>query len=117
MPQGALSPLQPRFNAALSPPSGTSSDKQGNFRVVYFLLYLTVRFALSVSSRSVSVTFTFAFVVMPFIDHSNSSVPFNLYVPWTVCPRMRIVAVPSLLNSAAIFVGAFSTSHLPRMRL
>jgi Phage integrase family len=44
-------------------------------------VYLIVRFVLSVSSRSVSVTstFTFAFVLMPFIDHSNSSVPFNLY--------------------------------------
>ena len=34
----------------------------------YFLLYLIVRFMLSVSSKSVAVTFTFAFVLMPFIE-------------------------------------------------
>ena len=65
-------------------------NKQDNFRMVYFLLYLIVRFALSVSSRSVAVTFTFAFVLMPFIDHSNSSVPFNLYL---LClPQIRSAA-------------------------
>jgi hypothetical protein len=44
----------------------------------YFLLYLMVRLELSVSSSSDAVTFTLAFVLIPFMNHSNSSSPFIL---------------------------------------
>ncbi len=52
--------------------------QKANARMIHFLLYLMVRFASSVTSSSVAVTFSLPLVVIPLIVHSNSFSPLIL---------------------------------------